>query len=424
MGFWDGIYERSEETKKPERDGARSLIRYADYDSGRRRLVPTESTYARKPFLKLEQLYFSDGLIFNAINTWVELICAPGFNIVAHNEKARQHIEKWLKQIEFEDEILPKIVQHMGIYGNSYNEIVFNTAGTKIVDMSDPLDPKTIDFKRDPKTNQILLDSYGKPKGYVQRIDLNKPKAVTTDRMAHFKLYTIGSSQLGIGFIEPVWWAALGKRTLDEKIAQQEFRRANPFVYVSVGDKDHPPSAEEINDLHNVFKDITYKTDFVGPYWHKVQFLQTDPASSSLAAVRYFEDDVITGVGLPKAVVTGIGENENRAVLDTLIAVTQRKVSRIQKSISNIMENKVFKKIAELEGFTETPRMVWNEFSPESLTGKIDRMVKEVQVGLLVPDDELQGVVRRWEKLPVVVTTREELKEGEKNTTTERPKKG
>ena len=81
-------------------------------------------------------------------------------------------------------------------------------------------------------------------------------------------------------------------------------------------------------------------------------------------------------------------------------------------------------KIAELEGFTETPRMVWNEFSPESLTGKIDRMVKEVQVGLLVPDDELQGVVRRWEKLPVVVTTREELKEGEKNTTTERPKKG
>lgn len=399
----------------------RTLIKSGVSDAGVRFGKASDLTYSRKPFTRLEQLYYSDGLIFNGINTWVELICSPGFNIESTDNKANSSIQKWLFDIEFEDEILPKIVQHMGVYGNAYCEIVFNKSGTDIVDLSDPLDPKTISFMTDPRTNTPILDAFGKPVGYIQRVGSGKATEIPAENMAHFKLYTVGSSLLGIGFIEPVFWTALGKRNLDEKIAQQEFRRANPFAYIKVGDKDHPPSAEEIDAVHNAFKDISYKTDFTGPYWYDVQFIQTDPGKSSLEAVRYFQDAMITGIGLPKSLVTGIGEDENRAVLDSLIAVTQRKVSRQQRSISNVMENKIFKKKRELKQYRDTPRMVWNEFSPESLSGKIDRMVKEVQVGLLKPSPELRKLVRQWEKLPVAMREEQELS---KNATTKRPEKG
>jgi len=407
--------------QKESRYGHRTLIRSAELEPGRRIGLSSEVTYSRKPFLRLEQLYFSDGIIFNSINTWIELICSPGFNIDTQNEKLRKRIEDFLHTIEFEDEILPKIVQHMCVYGNAFVEIIYNNAGDKVVDLSDPLDPKSMDFLRDPKTNIPILDIYGNPKAYAQKVNLGKPLDIPADHMAHFRLYTLASSQLGIGLIEPIFWTALGKRNIDEKIAQQEFRRATPFVWVSVGDESHEPSPEEINDIHNAFKDITYKTDFVGPYWYKVQFISSDPSESSINAVKYFQDAIISGMGLPKAIVTGTGESENRAVLHSLIAVTQRRVSRIQRAISNIIENKVFKKICELEGYDkkEVPRMMWNEFSPESLTGKIDRLVKEVQVGLLVPDEDIQRMVRQWEKLPIVEKTEEQL---DKNAETERPK--
>lgn len=414
---WDTETKATKRIKK-SKVHPRKLIRSAEVAVGKRLGAPSETSYTRKPFLRLEQLYFSDGLVFNAVNTWIELICSPGFNIEGMDEQARKYIEDFLKKIEFEDEILPKIVQHMCIYGNAYIEIVFNRGGTDVVDLSDPLDPKTIDFLRDQRTNVPILDKYGNPKMYTQRVSIGKPIEISAEHIAHFRLYSLGASHLGIGMVEPVFWTALGKRSLDEKIAQQEFRRATPFVLVKVGNKDHPPSADEINTIHDAMKNITYKTDFVGPWWYDIQFIKNDPSESSLNAVRYFQDAVITGLGLPKAIVTGIGESENRAVLESLIAVTQRKVGRMQRAISNIMENKVFKKIVELKNFNEMPRMAWNEFSPESLTGKIMRMTREVQVGLLVPDEELQKQIRRWEKLPVVEQTEEQLK---KNATAKRP---
>lgn len=396
----------------------RMLVQSAEAEAGSRLTQITELTYARKPFLKLEQLYFSDGIIFNAVNCWIELVCSPGFQIVGMDEEARRYVEEFLEKVEFEDEILPKIVSHMCIYGNAYVEIIFNQAGTEIVDLSDPIDPKTIDFKRD-RLGQPILDEYGNPSAYVQQFT-GKPIEIPAENIAHFKLYSIGASQLGIGLIEPLFWTALGKRNLDEKIAQQEFRRATPFVLVKVGDKDHPPSAEEINAIHDTMKNITYKTDFVGPYWYDIQFLKSDPSTSSLDAAKYFVDQEIAGLGLPKAFVLGTGEAQNRATLDLIVALTQKKVQRVQKSIANVLENKVFKKIVELKGFREVPRMVWNEFSPESLSQKIDRLTKEIQTGLLTPDEDLKKIIKKWENLPVAERTSESL--GVKNASAKRPK--
>jgi len=407
MAFWDPIITVF---KKKELPIFRSLVRSAEIDAGERLAQASEVTYARKPFLRLEQLYFSDPIIFNAVNTWVELICSPGYNIVGLDEAARKHIEEFLEKIEFEDEILPKLVQHLCIYGNAYIEIVFNRAGNDIVDLSDPIDPKSIDFKKD-RLGLPLLDAFGNPSLYIQWVSISaKPIEIPAESIAHFKLYSLGASQLGIGLIEPLWWTALGKRNLDEKIAQQEFRRATPFVYAQIGDKDHPPSAEEINAVHDALKNITYKTDFVGPEWYKIQFLKSDPSDSSINSAKYFTDQSIAGLGLPKAYVLGTGETQNRAVLELIVSLTQKKVQRIQKAISNILENKVFKKIVELKQFKEAPKVIWNEFSPESLTNKIDRITKEIQVGLITPDEDLKKTIKKWENLPVVERTPEELR--------------
>ena len=375
--------------------------------------------YSRKPFLKLEQLYFSDGLIFNMINTWTEMICSPGFRIEGPDEDARKLIEDWLEEIDFKDLKLPKIVQHMGVYGNAYSEIVLNTRGTDIVDITEPLDPKGIDFLRDGM-GQPILDSFGNPVAYVQ-VGVRDAKTgrnpqIPAEQMAHFKLYTLGASQTGIGFIEPIYWTALGKRNIDEKVAQQEFRRATPFVIAKIGDINHPPSAEEINKVHDALKNINYKTDFVGPYWYDINFKSSEGGNTTLKAAEYFVDQEIAGSGMPRAYALGTGENQNRATLDLIVSLTEKKTERHQKSISNIMEKIFARKIElKLKGNKKTPKMVWNSFSQESLDKKVDRLVKEIQIGLLEPDDEMKKIVRQLEGLPTVVRTEEYMKKGGKN---------
>ena len=398
-------------------------VQFAEADAGERLLQFSETSYSRKPFLRLEQLYFSDGIIFNAVNTWVELICSPGYRIECEDEEARKYVENWLIKIRFKEIKLPKIAQHRCIYGNAYSEIVYNRYGTDIVDLSEPVDAKSMDFKRDQNLNP-LLDEYGNPSVYVQQLSYGKKIEIPAEQIAHFKMYTLGSSQLGIGIIEPIFWTALGKRNIDEKVAQQEFRRASPFVLGKIGDKDHPPSPEEINKVHDALKNINYKTDFTGPYWYDIQFKESAPSESTLKSANYFVEQELAGTGLPKAYVLGTGEEQNRATLDLIVSVTQKKIERQQKEISEVMETKIFKKIVELKKFKQVPKMVWNEFSQESLTTKIDRMVKEIQVGLLVPEQGLKDIIRQLEGLPVVAKTEEELKQEGNNATTKGPGTG
>jgi hypothetical protein len=378
------------------------------------------SSYARKPFLQLEQLYFSDGLTFNITNTWTEMICSPGYRIDGLDEDARKYIEDWLVSIDFEDTKLPKITQHAILYGNAFCEIIFNEKGDMIVDLSEPLDPKSIDFKRG-NSGYPLLDPYGNPVAYVQNGVYNQKTGksfieIPSEQMAHFRLYTLGASQLGIGIIEPIYWTSIGKRSIDEKIAQQEFRRATPFVMAKIGDINHPPSAEEINKVHDALKNITYKTDFVGPYWYDIDFKSSDGSNTSLNSASYFVGQEVAGSGLPTAYALGTGENQNRMVLDLIVSLTEKKTERYQKNISNLME-KIFKRKVEMKfgKGKKSPKMLWNSFSQESLDKKIDRLVKEIQVGLLQPDDDLKKVIRQLEGYPTNVKTDEYLHKSDSN---------
>lgn len=405
VAFWK---KKKEENKVP----AYRMILSGEYEGARRITSETETLYARKPFLKLEQLYWSDGIIFNAVNTWVELICSPGYTLQSQDVKSIATITKFLEDIEFKDEILPRVVQHLCIYGNAFCEVVYNKAGTKIVDITNPVDPKSIDFKRDPRTRKPIIDpKTGEPESYVQNQGgFGETIEISGEKILHFKLYDLATSRLGVGLVEPVYWSAIGKRMIDEKVAQQEFRRANPLVLVKVGTPDQPASAEEVKAWRDKLQGMTYKSELVYPDRFDVQVKEFTSSENSLGAAEHFVNMTIAGMGLPKALVTGVGENENRAVLDQMVAVTQRKVGRYQNNISNTIENKIFKKIVELNNYREAPRMVWNEFSPESLTGKIDRLVKEAQFGLLIPDQDLLKQIRRWEELPAPEVTKETLK--------------
>ena len=66
----------------------------------------------------------------------------------------------------------------------------------------------------------------------------------------------------------------------------------------------------------------------------------------------------------------------------------------LQKSISNVVEDKIFSVIAEERDFGAKPKMVWQD------PHKMERLKYYVNSKLLTVDIELENIIRKTEKLP------------------------
>lgn len=398
MGILETIFNRGDKKQAPKK--RRKVLMSSnelENNIAAKLSQQTRDAYNRKNFTRLEQLYWSEPLVFNGINTWVELICGPGFTVKG-DKKDVEIINDLFERTKFMERKLPKIVQHCCIYGNAYTEKRYNQGHEKIVGISDPIDPKSIGFITNNE-GIVIVDDNDNPVGYVQKVVGNSIK-IPADIISHFKLYSLGASQLGIGLVEPIFWTAIGKRTIDEKIVQQEFRKSNILVDVVVDTDKGEPTPEEINEIKKKVKGLTYRNDITHSDLYELKIHSFDFGENSDKIGRYFEDAIVAGVGLPKAYVTGRGEQTNKSILDTLHEVTQRKVSRRQSEIAMVIEDSIFDEMLDLGQISSIPRIVWNETSPESLGGKVSRMKKEIEVGLLRPDKKVRGLVREWEELP------------------------
>jgi hypothetical protein len=374
-----------------------------------------EPSYARRPMLKLEQIYFSDPIVFNAVQYYVKSVLTPGYFVSADTPEVKHFFEKFLEAMNF-DSILEKTVNHLCVFGNAYWEIIWNRAHEDIMKL-EVIDPKTMDFKRDLRTNQPVVDELGNPTTYVQTSPLTgKQIEIDVERIAHFKLYSLGSSMQGIGLIEPIFKTAIIKLNIEEALGQTVFRHGFPIMLVSVGDKDKfpMPTPNDINAAHEAVKNLNYKTDLAYPWYWKIEMAK--PHAGEVEKLRsnleYFIDQEIAGLGLPKTFVTGSGGDSNRATLDIQNAVFERTINLIQKNISSVVEQKVFKPYASVKGFDEVPSLEWNPLSPADVTQKIDNIIKLLTAGLLDQKDVelLKPHIKQLLDLPRVERERQELR--------------
>ena len=72
----------------------------------------------------------------------------------------------------------------------------------------------------------------------------------------------------------------------------------------------------------------------------------------------------------------------------------------IKRTIRGI-ESKVFRRISELEGFKEVPKIEWGEVNLEELDSKINRIVSLSKRGLITADADLEEYLRKLENLPL-----------------------
>lgn len=381
--------------------------------------ISTGEEVERVSPIKLELAYATDPTFFNGIGLYVGTTLSSNPHIVCANEKEQRIMDGFARRIRLFRLIIPKIIQNLCVYGNAWNEIVYarngredDLAHREIMNLP-TRDPKYMDFLRDNITRKIVFNESGEPESYVQYLEYyveKRPNEIMQfgkravkfpkERVMHTTLFTLGDSPDGVGLIEPSYNDFLGKNNARKGLVNSIYRLGFPLIGIKVGNEEIFPTEEMLKKAHNGFKGVNEKSIISHPHYvepHIIEAKRTDKMQGNL---DYFIDAEITSIGAPRPLVTGSGERTNRSTLEKQMMLFYQRIRWIQNKVSISMEDQVFEKIAIQKGFDDVPRLEWGEVSMESLSGKADRLVKYIDAGVLTPDENIEEIVRKSERLP------------------------
>lgn len=380
------------------------------------------------PFL-LELLYMRDPESFNGVNVITKTFLTTKYNLSNDYE---DQLLAFLAANNFH-ELLLKIIQHLCVYGNAWAEILYRTKtvhnmdGTdrveKIIAGLDILDPKLMDFRRDTQ-QAIVFDDLGFPKEVVQYVPNNKDldetkylvvpqndlygrytRAIIVPKadVVHFSLYTVGDNPVGIGLLEPLFNVVNSKKMIERGLAQSIHHIGFPILWIKIGNNVFPASAEEMNSAFEMVRQTNERSQFVTPDNYDIKILQSNNIAQVQDHLTYFQNEIISGMGIPKPFITGEGEG-SKHTLEMQKVLFDRNIKMLQHVVSRIIETEIFARFAREHNFpnwfAHAPQLVWGEVSEESTTDMIKNIVDLVDSGIVTADKNLETYVRNELQLP------------------------
>ena len=388
--------------------------------------VKTTPRKARVSLYELELTYLHDATLFNSINKIVQTIMSARHEIIANDKEVQKYYQGFTENLGSSgslitwEGLLTTIFKFQCIYGRSWVENILNKRGNTIVDW-DSVDPKTMDYAKDSR-GRIVMDKFGNPVGYVQKISYDHyfdnqfiktarekapPKVslqpneiyIERNRIAQTKLFTVGDGFYGVGLLEPIYNMSIRKANVEEALANAIWRHGFPIIWAKLGDMQHEPTPQQIQTMLDKLKNLHFKKEIATPFYYELHMLESKQSSRMQQHLDYFQNQQITGLGIPKPYATGLGEATNRATLNNMSDLFQLTLRDIIQNTTESIRQQMFKPIADMEGFKEVPTIVWDMVGIDEKDRKSKRIVSYVKAGVLDVDTPLQDYIKDVEDL-------------------------
>lgn len=383
-------------------------------DMGEPETKKTTPTNSRVALSELELTYSNNPLVFNSTNKIVQTIMSSKHYIVAKDKKVETYFRQFVKNLGNSgsdttwDELLASMFKHQVVFGKAFTENIFNKNGNRIVDW-DIVDPKTIQYAKDAN-GKIVTDKFGRPVGYFQVLPFTDggtiPNTKLPDKvvpptgegyiyldakyLAQIKLYSVGDNFYPIGLIETVYKDSLNHMNIKEAFAKAIWRHGFPIIWAQLGDLNHEPNPKQIQNILAKLKNINNKQEIATPYYYDLKILESKRNDKMPENIEYFENQIVTGMGVPAAIATGVADGATYATLNSqnsMYMLTLRDI--VNKTVSAI-EKYMFRPLAELEGFKEVPQIKWSIMGNDELDKKARRIMHYVKSGVLDPSTDIK----------------------------------
>jgi len=393
----------------------------------------------------LEKLYRIDGITFREVNDYIDFLVGAGFYFEGNPDLCKE-AEEWSEAVGLK-QVLEEVVMDIlvGGAGNAFVELGYSKDGKDILALR-VINPKYMDYIRDPVTKNVELASDLKPVGFIYRspdttIEWRRESIIKNgkviwraktsrddgrDRIAHFKLFSIGGSFLGITPLEAVYKQALIRLNLEDSVGEGAFRSGSIVAYV--GSPDTPrPSREIIDSIVNDLKNVSTESIFGFPYDVKLERMPAPDLNGKEQLILYFAAVQSIGMGIP--ISRHILPSSRLAIRATESADIdfERRISSLQDRLARAVREKLLFRLfyarRRVTKLSEVPNIVFRTKSHTVLRETINMLSRLGRRDLVRRDPELEKKVREELGLPTSFIDRElELWKADKSRVPEHSK--
>ncbi len=331
------------------------------------------------------QMYQEEGIVRTVIDTMVDF-SSTKFKNMTENKKAKKFfdthcrfadMDKLLREIFLEYYLIEDVFVYRGdrntvktgpdVGSVYYPYTVLNPAKVEILG---PLlfDSEIIALNLDddlfkalsqwPELEKRLIGNL--PEDIKKLIGVRKQIPLDVEKASRISRRRQSYQRYSVPFVMSAARPLLVKRRLREMDLATAEGNINTLVVVKVGNDEYPADGPQLKAMAALLKNTAKSYELVCNHTVQVEFLRPD--FKSLFAEKYEEldKDIDKAMGMPLLLITGEG-NSSGAAFWSLLAVVE-KLNRGRHVVARWLEEE-YRKIAELEGLKEYPKVVFDRLS-------------------------------------------------------------
>lgn len=310
--------------------------------------------------LKQVQLgYDTDSYIRQGVDKYIDQIFKEGYDFYGKNEASVDYIRLRLSYIAEvtkipTQQLFTELAEDVVKYSNCFvakarakdpNNL---PPGVTITGIGG-LDPIAGYFPQNATTIKSKRDQYGTVKGYLQEVPgADKTVKFKPEDIVHIFYKREKGNAFGTPFLWPVLDDVRALRQAEENVLRMMYRNIHPFNHVAVGDKDHPGSPTEIQEVQDALDNMEIDGGIVTSSRVVIKPIASDQVINAEPYLKHIESRVFSGMGIP-AILFGRGDTANRSTGDNQSSEMADRIKAVQKTIENFVNEFMIKELL-LEG--------------------------------------------------------------------------
>ena len=329
-------------------------------------------------FSSTEGLYKKFGFVTGVIDKYVDFIVGPGFYVTSEDKRAQKIIEEFLQDINF-DTLLRAWVKEGLIKGNGFLEIGGKNGeipqGMKVLDAN-------YMFLRRDKFGNIL--NYAQYKGAFDKFEKEKTVEFENHQIAHIALNKVGNDAYGIGIVYPALNTVNNLLQNEKDMHLILSRKANTPIVAKIGDIDNPVTADAITSFGKELEWLNNKHEWAVPYYVDLKAIDFGKVGEKFEGVNKYDLDMLFFTFQVPEVLMGRGSIPE-GLAQVQLEAFDRRVQSLQAEIEKVVEQQIFKRVLNANGFDEHVEMEWGQPSKSETIKKVEQLTELLKLFDLNP---------------------------------------
>jgi hypothetical protein len=330
----------------------------------------------------IQTAYDTDSYVRAAVDKYVDLIFKEGWQFKGKNQQSLTYIQTRLAVMaestsQDNDSFFQEIADSVVKFSNSFTVKArlkenLPIPGLRFQGLNGNL-PIGGYFNLTPPSMQIARDKNGNVTSYQQKATSSgaKDQKFKTDDVVHITWKKPLGKAFGVPFLQPVIEDIRLLREIEDNVSNLLYKYLHPLYKFIVG-TDKPGSEstpEEIEFVKNMIADMSSDGTLVLPERYDVEVVGAQGSALDASwALKYFEQRVFTGLGVPETVF-GRASTANKSTADNLTAEMHDRVKAFQKVIANNINFWIIKELLYEGGYDpltkpdDNVELVFNEIA-------------------------------------------------------------